>query len=186
MPPTATADATRARDYRRRGRECAYANLRLMARAMGTLYDGALAASGLSASELALLWAIVALEPVSMSRLADTTLTDITTLSRTVARLARAGLCAIAHGDDRRLRVVASTARGRRRFRAAMPRWERAQAAAAALVPLATVERLARHLLRAHAHAPPRPGATAVRRVSAARGASPAPPARARGSSARR
>jgi DNA-binding MarR family transcriptional regulator len=141
-PPTRPAS-----DYRRRGRECAYANLKLMSRAIATLYDEALEPSGLRASELALLWAIVALEPASMSRLAAATLTDVTTLSRTVQGLVRARLCRVREGDDRRVRVVASTALGRRRFDAAMPHWERAQVAAESLVPVARIARLARGVL---------------------------------------
>jgi DNA-binding MarR family transcriptional regulator len=150
------ARATSAADYRRRGRECAYANLKLMARAIGTLYDEALEPSGLRASELALLWAIVALEPAPMSRLAEATLTDVTTLSRTVLRLSRARLCKIVRGDDRRVRVVTSTALGRRRFDAAMPCWERAQARAEAYLPVTAVARIARHLIVAHHHPSPR------------------------------
>ncbi len=142
------ARAAPAADYRRRGRECAFANLKLMSRAMGSLYDEILEPSGLSASELALLWAVIALEPAPMSALAAATLTDATTLSRTVLRLCDTGLCTIGHGDDRRMRLVATTALGRRRFRAAMPHWERAQALAADLVPLAAIERLARHVRR--------------------------------------
>lgn len=147
---TVSRRATRARptaDYRRRGRECAFANLKLMSRAIATLYDRALEPCGLRASELALLWAIVALEPVSMSRLAAATLTDVTTLSRTVQRLARARLCRVREGDDRRERVVASTALGKRRFDAAMPCWERAQADAESLLPVARIARLARGVL---------------------------------------
>lgn len=147
---TVSRRAARARpavDYRRRGRECAYANLKLMSRAIATLYDEVLEPCGLRASELALLWAIVALEPVSMSRLASATLTDVTTLSRTVQGLVRARLCRVREGDDRRVRVVASTALGRRRFDAAMPHWERAQKAAESLVPVARIARLARGVL---------------------------------------
>ena len=146
--PRTAARARPAADYPRRGRECAFANLKLMSRAMGSLYDEVLEPCGLSASELALLWAIVALEPAPMSALAAATLTDATTLSRTVLRLCETGLCTIGRGDDRRTRIVATTALGHRRFRAAMPHWERAQALAARLVPLAAIERLARHVRR--------------------------------------
>jgi DNA-binding MarR family transcriptional regulator len=145
---TGTARNAPAGDYRRRGRECAFANLKLMSRALTTLYDAALEPCGLTANELALLWAIVALEPTPMAGLATATLTDATTLSRTVMRLCDAGLCTLRAGDDRRARIVATTALGRRRFRAAMPHWERAQALAARLVPVGTVERLARDLRR--------------------------------------
>ncbi|MEO6929261.1 MAG: MarR family transcriptional regulator [Casimicrobiaceae bacterium] len=135
-------------DYRRRGRECAFANMKLMARALGSLYDEILRPCGLTASELALVWAIVALEPTPLSGVAAATLTDATTLSRTVMRLCDAGLCTLLLGDDKRTRIVATTALGRRRLRAAMPYWERAQTLVATLVPLDAVERLARHLRR--------------------------------------
>jgi DNA-binding MarR family transcriptional regulator len=148
------ARAGPAADYRRRGRECAFANLKLMSRAIGSLYDEVLVPSGLRASELALLWAIVALEPAPMSALADATLTDASTLSRTISRLCDEGLCRIAHGADRRARIVATTALGRRRFRHAMPHWERAQALARDLVPVAEIERLARHVRRQRRNAP--------------------------------
>ena len=148
------ARAKPSADYPRRGRECAYANLKLMSRAIGSLYDEVLKPSGLRASELALLWAVVAQEPVAMSRLATTTLTDATTLSRTVQRLSDAGLVDVEAAADRRVRMVSSTVLGRRRFRGAMPHWEHAQAIARKLVPVAEVERLARHVRRARRATP--------------------------------
>ena len=78
--------------YARRGNECAYANLKLMTRVINTIYDDALRPVNLHAGQLALMWAIVAMEPVEMGRLAEVTLTDQTTLSRTVAKLQDASL----------------------------------------------------------------------------------------------
>lgn len=110
-----------------RGRECAFANVRLLGRVVTSFYDAALKPAGLRASQLALLWAIVACEPVEMGRLGELTQTDQTTLSRTVEKLRQAGLVAVEAGEDRRVRMLSLTDEGRFRFALAMPYWEAAQ-----------------------------------------------------------
>ena len=119
-------DAIVAR-YAGRGRECAFANTRLLGRVVTNFYDAALKPANLRASQLALLWAIVACEPVEMGRLGEVTETDQTTLSRTVEKLRRAGLVGVEAGSDRRVRLLRLTGEGRRRFARAMPCWEAAQ-----------------------------------------------------------
>jgi DNA-binding MarR family transcriptional regulator len=110
-----------------RGRECAFANVRLLGRVITSYYDAALKPAGLRASQLALLWAIVACAPVEMGRLGELTQTDQTTLSRTVEKLRQAGLVAVEAGEDRRVRMLRLTDDGRTRFARAMPYWEAAQ-----------------------------------------------------------
>jgi len=148
MPPRATTDAT-VRDFASRGRECAYGNLRLMTRVIGSLYDEALREVGLHAAQLQLLWAIVAVEPVELGELSSVTHTDPTTLSRTVEKLRKARLVDVRAGADARRKEVRTTALGRERFAAAMPRWEAAQQKAAALLPIAEIRTLARQVRRA-------------------------------------
>jgi DNA-binding MarR family transcriptional regulator len=133
-----------ATPYTKRGSECAFANVKLLSRVLTTLYDDALRPSGLRASQLALLWAIAAMAPVELSRLGTVTLTDQTTLSRTIANLKRERLVSVRAGADRRVKVVSLTPSGQRRFDQAMPYWERAQARVAALLPLEQVRRIAR------------------------------------------
>jgi len=135
--------------YATRGSECAYANLKLVTRVVSTVYDEALRPCGLRASQLALMWAVLACEPVELGRLAMLTLTDQTTLSRTIATLRKAGLVALRAGDDRRVKTVCLTAAGRSRFRAAMPLWEDAQRAASAFLSLDDVRGLTRRVRRA-------------------------------------
>ena len=138
--------------YAGRGMECAFANLRLLARVVGGLYDDHLGRAGLRASQLALMWAIAASEPVEQKVLERVTRTDQTTLSRTVQKLRAAGLVAIAPGPDRRVRLIRLSAKGRRAFARAMPHWEAAQEEAAAWVSLPELTRLgraARRLARA-------------------------------------
>jgi DNA-binding MarR family transcriptional regulator len=132
--------------YVARGGECAYANLKLVTRVVSAVYDEALRPCGLRASQLALLWAILALEPVDAGRLGAVTLTDQTTLSRTIATLRTAGLVSISAGTDRRVKVVRLTAAGRARFRAAMPLWETAQKRASEFLRLEDVRRLGRRV----------------------------------------
>ncbi|MGH8714438.1 MAG: MarR family winged helix-turn-helix transcriptional regulator [Casimicrobiaceae bacterium] len=135
--------------YVARGTECAYANMKLVSRVLGTVYDEMLRPVDLRASQLALMWAIAALEPVELGRLGRVTMTDQTTLSRTVEKLRAARLVSVRHGVDRRVRVLRLTARGRRRFAEAMPLWEVAQQRASELLPLEQVRSLARRVRRA-------------------------------------
>jgi DNA-binding MarR family transcriptional regulator len=140
---SATIDRT-VSAYAPRGRECAYGNLRLIARVAGTVYEDALRPVDLRAGQLSLLWAIVATEPIELGKLGSLTLTDPTTLSRTVEKLRKARLVDVRPGSDARRKEVSLTALGRERFAAAMPRWEAAQRRVAALLPVAQVRALAR------------------------------------------
>jgi DNA-binding MarR family transcriptional regulator len=128
----------------RRGRECAFANVRMLGRIVGAYYDEVLKPAGLRASQLALLWAIVASEPVDHRTLGRITMTDPTTLSRTVDHLRDAGLVLIEAGEDRRTRFVRLSQRGRRAFARAMPYWERAQRDLGAVLSLAELQALAK------------------------------------------
>src|SRR6476661_8477988 len=120
-------DADVVAQFAGRGGECAFANIRLLGRVVTHFYDEALKPVDLRASQLALMWAIVACEPVEMGRLCDITQTDQTTLSRTVENLRQSGLVAIERGDDRRVRVLRLSSKGRRQFARALPYWEEAQ-----------------------------------------------------------
>lgn len=136
--------------YVHRGyRECAFQQVKLVGRVVGAIYDEALKPVGLRASQLALLWAILAMEPVDFSSLGAATETDATTLSRTVQNLRRAGLVGVSAGEDRRVKVLRLTSAGRARFAAAMPHWERAQREAARILSLETVQALGRQVRRA-------------------------------------
>jgi len=142
-------DAARLAAYAARGPDCAFANVRVLGRVVGAFYDEMLKPAELRASQLALLWAIRAMEPVEFGRLGATTFTDQTTLSRTVALLKRAGLVSVRVGDDRRVRVISTTAKGLARFAVAMPLWERAQARADALLSLDELRTVARKVRKA-------------------------------------
>src|SRR4029077_1949748 len=112
----AGGDARIAAGYADRGPECVFANVRLLGRVVTSYYDEALKPVDLRASKLRLMWAVLASEPVEMGRLGNVTQTDQTTLSRTVDKLRQAGLVGIETGDDRRVRLLRLTAKGRRQF----------------------------------------------------------------------
>jgi len=151
-----TPDAATLEAYARRGRECAFANVRMLGRIICAYYDEALRPADVRASQLALLWAILASEPVDHKTLGRLTRTDQTTLSRTVDHLRDAGLVRIEAGEDRRVRVLRLSPRGRRVFLRAMPYWEEAQRAVAealSLTKLAAMSKAARALMRSQREA---------------------------------
>jgi DNA-binding MarR family transcriptional regulator len=132
-----------------RGADCAYANLKMLTRAVTTVYDEALRPVGLRASQLALMWAIVAREPIEVGQLGVATLTDQSTLSRTIAKLRAAGLVSVRGTRDGRVKALQLTAAGRERFKAAMPLWEAAQRRVADHLSVDLLRRLARRVHRA-------------------------------------
>ena len=119
--------------YRHRGRECVCGNLRMATRAITSIYDGHLRKAGVTSSQLALLWCVLAREAPTMSEIGRTLLMDKTTVSRNVAGLAAGGFVRVRTSAAERRRAVFLTAKGRRTFAAAMPAWEAAQAEAKGL-----------------------------------------------------
>jgi DNA-binding MarR family transcriptional regulator len=106
---------------------CICANVRAAARALTQLGDEILRPSGLRVTQFGFLAATMALEPVTMSRLAELTVTDRTTLARNLKPLEAEKLITVTPGKDRRERVIALTERGRKALERAYPLWERSQ-----------------------------------------------------------
>jgi DNA-binding MarR family transcriptional regulator len=113
--------------YGPRGFECLCGNVRMAARAVTAVYDGHLQPAGLRASQLAVLWAVVALPGSTVTTIAKTIAMDATTLTRNLRIMERESLVTMIAGSDRREREVHATAKGRRAFAKAMPLWEAAQ-----------------------------------------------------------
>lgn len=109
---------------------CACSQLRRTARAVSSLYDDFLAASGLTVTQYALLVNIARADGISRTTLSATLGMERTTLTRNLGPLERLGLIDDAtRGADRRERVLRLTTMGRRRLQRSLPRWERAQRA---------------------------------------------------------
>jgi DNA-binding MarR family transcriptional regulator len=66
--------------------------------------------------------------PVSLTKLAELTVTERTTLTRNLAVLLKRGLISIESGKDRRERQVSITPQGAETLKLAIPLWEAAQA----------------------------------------------------------
>ena len=113
--------------YGDRGMECLCGNVRMAARALTAVYDEFLAPSGLTANQLAVLWCVVAREPVAMREVAEVLVMDKTTVSRNLAGLLELGFIVCRPGPDARVKLVSCTAKGRRAFTAAVPLWRKAQ-----------------------------------------------------------
>jgi DNA-binding MarR family transcriptional regulator len=106
---------------------CYCATLRQAARAVTTLYEEALADSGLHATQFTALQLLKGIPMMTTTELADAIGIDQTTATRTLALIRKSGLAADLPGSDRRERRWALTAEGEARLRKLTPRWEAAQ-----------------------------------------------------------
>jgi DNA-binding MarR family transcriptional regulator len=117
--------------YRQRGFDCLCGNVRMAARALTAVYDGFLEPTGMNTSQLSVLWCVVAVEPVAMGGVAAHLVMDKTTVSRNVARLLELEYVRLRAGPDARVKLVSTTAAGRKAFARAIPKWKAAQKFAA-------------------------------------------------------
>ncbi len=99
----------------------------MAARALTSVYDEHLKPTGLRATQLAVLWAVVSTGNGTVGKLAKMIAMDDSSLTRTLKLLERGKLVSLRAGRDRREKQVQATARGRKAFSSAMPLWERAQ-----------------------------------------------------------
>jgi DNA-binding MarR family transcriptional regulator len=110
------------------GRSCVCYNLRRAARAMTKLYDDFLRPSGLRTTQFSLLMAAELRGPVTVTKLAELTVTERTTITRNLTILEKKGFIRIEQGSDRRERKVSLTEKGREALVNALPLWREAQA----------------------------------------------------------
>ena len=110
------------------GGRCNVTALRKATRHVSQLYDEALAASGLRATQRAILVYIKQAGSPTIGRLADALVLDRTALNHNLKPLQRDGLVAISvDRDDRRSRLVQLTRRGEARLEESRSAWKRAQ-----------------------------------------------------------
>lgn len=106
---------------------CACEALRRTSRAVTGRYQQYLRESGITAAQLPILVAAQLMGPVPLSPLAAHLGMDRTTLTRNLAGLQEGGLVSVDRDVDRRVRLVAITATGRRALRRATRAWREAQ-----------------------------------------------------------
>lgn len=107
--------------------ECKVTRARMRARALTRAYDAALAPIGLKSTEYAVLVAVGRLRAARLHEIAEALSMDLSTLSRSIAKLSEKGLVTVtAHGH--RTRSAALAPAGHDVLRAGYPLWMRAQA----------------------------------------------------------
>jgi DNA-binding MarR family transcriptional regulator len=106
---------------------CFSANLRRASRAVSRLYGAEIRKGGVEPTQFTLLAVLAQLDEAMQGELVEKLAIDSTTLTRTLARLEQRGWVVSRAGVDRRERWIRLTARGRRRYEAALPHWQAAQ-----------------------------------------------------------
>lgn len=125
---------------------CLCLHVQRAARVVARRFDDALRPLGLTNGQFSLLVSLNRPAPASMSAVASLLAVDRTTLTANLKPLERRGLLTVAvDKDDRRNRVIALTARGRKLIRTAYPIWERTHEALEQ--PLKAPDRLRADLL---------------------------------------
>jgi DNA-binding MarR family transcriptional regulator len=117
---------------------CLCGALRRASRAVSRLYDEELRGVGLRTTQLSLLNLLRCCDEVRQRDLAERTLHDETSLTRSLRPLVEAGWIAVRTGEDRREKWFRITAAGVAKLEEARPAWERAQARIQAQLPEGT------------------------------------------------
>jgi DNA-binding MarR family transcriptional regulator len=106
---------------------CASLNFRRTARAVTSLFDDALAASGIRSTQFTILVGIAKIQPASMSAVAKVLVIDRTTLTRSLRLLQKEGFLTISERGEMRQRFVSLTPKGEEAMARALPLWRRIQ-----------------------------------------------------------
>ena len=106
---------------------CASFNFRRTARAVTSLFDEALQASGIRSTQFTILVGIRKIQPASMGAIAKVLVIDRTTLTRSLRLLEKQGLLSISGRSKMRQRFVSLTPRGERAQALALPLWRKIQ-----------------------------------------------------------
>jgi DNA-binding MarR family transcriptional regulator len=105
---------------------CACTTLRKASRAMGRLYDEAMADTGMTVNQYAILRQIERGAAQPLSRLAEALVMDRTSLYRAIAPLERQGWVSI-EAEGKRTKIATLTPAGHAAMTAAAPDWRKAQ-----------------------------------------------------------
>ena len=114
--------------------ECRAVRVRLVSRALTSIYDGALGEHGVTIAQVNLLAALGKAGPCPPSRLGEILQLERSTVSRNVGLLLGHGWIEAVSSDAKGIREVALTRAGRNKIESVMPRWREAQRQAAELL----------------------------------------------------
>jgi DNA-binding MarR family transcriptional regulator len=107
--------------------QCVCGSVRKAARAVTKVYDDALRAAGIRITQLGILGVAVRIGPVTVTQLAEATMTDRTTLTRNLKVLEQKDFIRIEAGNDQREREITVTSQGREALSIAYPIWKEVQ-----------------------------------------------------------
>lgn len=122
--------------------DCLCFAARRAARAITQFYDRQLRESGLRSTQFTLLAFLLNAGTSSVNQAAEYLGMERTTLSRNLEPLLSAGYVRVDSGEDRRVKMIAITTKGRAAARAALPLWRQAQQAMTARLPPAAAQTL--------------------------------------------
>ncbi len=114
---------------------CLALALRQASRAVSRLYDEEMRSVGLRTTQYSLLRLLLGFGEMRQRDLAERTMHDETSLTRSLRPLVESGWVEVRAGDDRREKWFRITATGKAKLVEARPAWERAQARVQALLP---------------------------------------------------
>ena len=117
--------------------------MRVVHRALSSIYDEALRPTGLNIAQLNLLVAVASQHGPRPTELAAALAMEKSTVSRNVERLRDKGWLRISKSGDARSHRLFVTSQGRRRIERALPAWREAQEQAAQLLGEANVAAIA-------------------------------------------
>lgn len=108
--------------------QCANLNMKKATRVVSKLYEEHLAPVGLKGTQFSLLMAVYSNENLTISQIAEKLVIDRTSLTRALCPLQRDGLVRIKlWAEDRRVRNVMITEKGKILAQKAIPLWKEAQ-----------------------------------------------------------
>ncbi|MBE0615889.1 MAG: winged helix-turn-helix transcriptional regulator [Burkholderiales bacterium] len=132
---------------------CTCARLRKLARRVTRIYDAYLAPQSIKVTQFSLLVNATSRER-TVSEFAAELEMDRSTLSRNLAPLVAQGWVSIAIGADTRSRSISVTAAGRRKLKAALPLWRKAQCEVESMLGTESVAQLHQNIRQALATLP--------------------------------
>ncbi|KAB7760691.1 MarR family winged helix-turn-helix transcriptional regulator [Mycolicibacterium mucogenicum] len=119
---------------------CLAVRVRLLGRAVTSLYDRALEEHGVSIAQINLMASLGKMGPCSPARIGEVLQLERSTVSRNLSLLMKHGWVDAVSANAKGVREVALTAAGRQKIETVMPAWRQAQQEAAELLGSGGVE----------------------------------------------